>query len=69
MTKLLSTVAAVALSVGAASMSAKAETPANFTGVQTSEAPAVAQASCYYRTYYFYDSYGNLYYRPYYYCY
>ena len=61
MTKLLSTVAAIALSLGAAGISAKAETPANFTGVTTGDAPAIAQAGCYYRYYYYYNAYGYYY--------
>jgi hypothetical protein len=68
MTKLLSTVAAVALSLGVAAGSANAA-PANVTSFKQAEKSQVANAYCFYRTYYFYDYYGNLYYRTYYYCY
>jgi hypothetical protein len=67
MNKLLTAVAAIALSLGAATAQASAA-PANVTGVKQGEA-SVANAYCYYRTYYFYDAYGNLYYRTYYRCY
>jgi hypothetical protein len=65
MTKLLSTVAAVALSIGAATVSAQA---APATTVTASEKPAIAQAGCYYRYQYFYVN-GVLYYQYRYFCY
>lgn len=69
-TKLLSTVAAIALSLGAAVAPAGAAPSQGPHSVQAeSQKPQVAQAYCYYRTYYFYGYDGYLYYRTYYYCY
>ena len=65
MTKLLSTVAAVALSLGAASISAHA---APSTALEASVKPAIAQAGCYYRYQYYYVN-GVLYYQYRYFCY
>ncbi len=59
-TMLLTAVAAIALSLGAASAS-NAATPENFSGVTIEQNSAIAQARCYYRYYYYYNAYGYYY--------
>lgn len=59
-TTLMTAVAAIALSLGAATAS-KAETPANFSGIQIEKNAQIAQAGCYYRYYYYYNAYGYYY--------
>ena len=58
-TTLLTAVAAIALSLGAAS--ANAATPENFSGVQIEKNSSIAQTGCYYQYYYVYNGYGYYY--------
>ena len=58
-TTLLTAVAAIALSLGAAS--ANAATPENFSGVTIEKNSSIAQAGCYYQYYYVYNGYGYYY--------
>ena len=67
MTKLLSTAAAIALSIGAVIAPAQAAAPSTFVVAQN-EKPAIAPATCLYRYQYVYVN-GVLYYQYRYFCY
>jgi len=63
-TTLMTAVAAIALSMGAAT-AAKAESPESFTGITIEKNAPIAQARCYYRYYYYYNYYYNQYFYQY----
>lgn len=57
---LLTAVAAIALSLGAATAS-HAASPAEFSGISIEKGPAVVNTGCYYQYYYVYNGYGYVY--------
>ena len=59
-TTLLTAVAAIALSLGAATAS-NAATPENFSGISIEKNTSIANAGCYYRYFYYYNAYGYYY--------
>ncbi|MCW5771855.1 MAG: hypothetical protein KIT16_09490 [Rhodospirillaceae bacterium] len=61
-TTLLTAVAAIALSLGAATASqAETKSPDTFAGISLEKNPQIAQAGCFYRYFYVYNGYGYYY--------